>query len=187
MIELPRRSVTRFFIPLVDVMTLLFCIFLLMPLVRGGDESSLTEELQARDEQIRRLEQERQRLDSQGEDLPRQVRDELEKLRRERLKVLEQRLTIHVLEIDPANGRLTYRDPDPVEVRNQADAQALIERDRKRRGDAPVDVYYLILFPRDRNSPYPFREQREQYERWFQEVAHGWDIPGAVTTRGGGT
>src|SRR6202011_3261808 len=33
MIELPRRSVTRFFIPLIDVMTLLFCIFLLMPIV----------------------------------------------------------------------------------------------------------------------------------------------------------
>ena len=33
MIQMPRRSVTRFFIPLIDVLILLFCIFLLMPLV----------------------------------------------------------------------------------------------------------------------------------------------------------
>ena len=33
MIPSPRRSVTRFFIPLIDVLILLFCIFLLMPFV----------------------------------------------------------------------------------------------------------------------------------------------------------
>ena len=33
MITQPRRSVTRFFIPLIDVLILLFCIFLLMPFV----------------------------------------------------------------------------------------------------------------------------------------------------------
>ena len=39
MIEFPRRSVTRFFIPLIDVLTLLFCIFLLMPLVKAKAEA----------------------------------------------------------------------------------------------------------------------------------------------------
>ena len=34
MITAPRRSVTRFFIPLIDVLILLFCIFLLMPLFK---------------------------------------------------------------------------------------------------------------------------------------------------------
>ena len=33
MIHPPRRAVTRFFIPLIDVLILLFCIFLLMPFV----------------------------------------------------------------------------------------------------------------------------------------------------------
>ena len=33
MIASPRRSVTRFFIPMIDVLILLFCIFLLMPFV----------------------------------------------------------------------------------------------------------------------------------------------------------
>ena len=34
MIQMPQRSVTRFFIPLIDVLTLLFCIYLLMPIVK---------------------------------------------------------------------------------------------------------------------------------------------------------
>ena len=40
MIQLPKRSVTRFFIPLIDVLTLLFCIFLLMPMVKSGSEAA---------------------------------------------------------------------------------------------------------------------------------------------------
>ena len=47
MIRPPRRSVTRFFIPLIDVLILMFGIFLLMPLVEegaagAGGESRLT-------------------------------------------------------------------------------------------------------------------------------------------------
>src|SRR5262245_3009071 len=36
MIRPPKRAVTRFFIPLIDVLILLFCIFLLMPYVEKG-------------------------------------------------------------------------------------------------------------------------------------------------------
>ena len=39
MIQMPRRSVTRFFIPLIDVLTVLFGIFLLMPIVREKTEA----------------------------------------------------------------------------------------------------------------------------------------------------
>src|SRR6516225_3918230 len=44
MIQMPRRSVTRFFIPLIDVLILLFCIFLLMPYVKPveGDVGDVT-------------------------------------------------------------------------------------------------------------------------------------------------
>ena len=34
MIEMPHRSITRFFVPMIDVLTLLFCIYLLMPIVQ---------------------------------------------------------------------------------------------------------------------------------------------------------
>ena len=40
MIRLPRRSVTRFFIPMIDVLTLLFCMFLLMPIIRENESLS---------------------------------------------------------------------------------------------------------------------------------------------------
>ena len=36
--EMPRRSVTRFFIPMIDVLTLLFCIYLLMPMVAAAPD-----------------------------------------------------------------------------------------------------------------------------------------------------
>ena len=40
MLTPPRRSVTRFFIPLIDVLILLFCIFLLMPYVSPTEGES---------------------------------------------------------------------------------------------------------------------------------------------------
>ena len=40
MIELPKRSITRFFVPLIDVLILLFCIFLLMPYVATPESTN---------------------------------------------------------------------------------------------------------------------------------------------------
>ena len=34
-VDYPERSVTRFFIPLIDVLLLLFCIYLLLPIARS--------------------------------------------------------------------------------------------------------------------------------------------------------
>ena len=42
MLKMPQRSVTRFFIPLIDVLTLLFCIFLVMPLATDAREANKT-------------------------------------------------------------------------------------------------------------------------------------------------
>src|SRR5688572_30060750 len=60
MIEIPRRSVTRFFIPLIDVLTLMFCIFLLMPVVKATGDGPEHEAAPAED---RLAETERQELD----------------------------------------------------------------------------------------------------------------------------
>src|ERR1017187_4625818 len=43
MIQMPRRSVTRFFIPLIDVLILLFCIFLLMDINNEAEVDKQTE------------------------------------------------------------------------------------------------------------------------------------------------
>jgi hypothetical protein len=90
-----------------------------------------------------------------------------------------------VLEIDPKKGLLFYHDPERIEIRDQAAARELIGQDRRDLRGARRELYYLILYPRDRTSPFPHREQREQYSRWFADVAHGWDIPGTPAPPGG--
>src|SRR5581483_12214713 len=117
MIQLPRRSVTRFFIPLIDVLTLLFCIFLVMPLAQSNEES-LTEEL-------RQKEAELERLHNQGADT-RVLQEELDQLRKQ-LRLADRFPPTRVLEIEPETGQLFYRNPQRVNIRNLDDAQALID------------------------------------------------------------
>jgi hypothetical protein len=179
MIRLPRRSVTRFFIPLIDVLTLLFCIFLVLPLVKNPEEEP---DRAARDDRLHQLEIEVERLRQAGTEEA--MRAELERMRQEWTKSLKERLAVRVLEIDGTTGHLYYRDPERVEIHNQAEARALIDSDQRERGASRRELYYLILYPRDRGSSFPTRGQREQYERWFEGVALGFDIPGVGPERG---
>jgi hypothetical protein len=180
-IRLPHRSVTRFFIPLIDVLTLLFCIFLVMPMVGQAENDA---DAAARAERERQLNDELDTLRQKQPDLSRRVQEELERLRKEKVQVLKERLAVRVLEIDGSTGKLYYRDPDRVEIRNQADARELVERDRRQRGGGSRELYYLILYPRDRGTSYPTLGQRQDYERWFDGVALAFDVPGAAP--GGG-
>jgi hypothetical protein len=169
MIQMPRRSVTRFFIPLIDVLILLFCIFLLMPLVK---------EAPARPDEPHSGSHEVEGDRTGSEASLEALRAELEQLRQAKRQVLQERLAVRVLEIDPTNGKLYYHDPERVEVSNDAEAAALIQRDGRAIGESGRELYYEILYPRDPASPYPLREQRRKYDEWFKDVAHGWDIPG---------
>jgi hypothetical protein len=171
--------VTRFFIPLIDVLLLLFCIFLLMPLVKGTGEGAEAESQAARDQRLRELEALLAKMKDPSDDL----RQEMDRLRKENVQALQERLQVRVLEIDPTDGTLFHYDGGRVNIKNQAQALDLIRQDRRDLRDSRRELYYLILYPRGR-SQYPLREQREQYERWFAEVAHGWDIPGAAPSRG---
>jgi hypothetical protein len=179
MIELPRRSVTRFFIPLIDVLTLLFCIFLVLPLAK--DPADTSADVAALEERLRQREEEVERLRQSGRDMPKELRDEIEKLRQEKGKALQKRLAVRVLEIDPETGKLYYRDPERIPIPDEAAAHALVESDRRKLGQR--ELYYLILYPRNPGSTYPTRGQRERYDRWFEGVALGYDIPGVA---GGG-
>jgi hypothetical protein len=175
MIQLPRRSVTRFFIPLIDVLTLLFCIFLVLPLAKAPGDTS--EDVAALEDRLRAKEQEVERLRQSGRDLPRELRDEIDKLRQQKGKALQKLLAVRVLEIDKDTGKLYYRDPERIPIPDEAAAHALIESDRRKLGQK--ELYYLILYPRDTSSGFPLRGQRESYDRWFEGVALGYDIPGA--------
>jgi hypothetical protein len=191
MIEMPKRSVTRFFIPLVDVMMLLFCIFLLMPLFQGGTNPSAAaklnpDELRAANARLERerlrlsrllgtAEDELQRLRGQEKALA-QEREKLAQLRKKEMKALQQRLAIHVLEIDGATGKLYAPDVGGrrSEISSAKAAEQLIRRHEQEAGGR--EVYYLFLFPRE-DSAYPREEQFDRYKSWFARVPYGIDNP----------
>jgi biopolymer transport protein ExbD len=168
MIERPKRSVTRFFVPLIDVLILLFCIFLLMPFVSTTGEAEPDPKA---------------KKDKEPE-LPKDVKElrvELEKTRREveRLKAergnLAERLSVKVLEIDPKDGRLYYlQDGQRVNVTTQAAADTLITLHKRASGTK--DPFFLILYPRTK-SGYPEQQQADDYARWFKDVQFQFDRP----------
>jgi hypothetical protein len=176
MIQLPRRSVTRFFIPLIDVLTLLFCIFLLMPLIKatGETQNATGQESAFADSQSQKRLSVEQPITPDQERLQ-QERKELERIRRERIEVLQQRLYIRVVEIDADTGKLFYQDANQrLEIHNQEEAVRLIRNHREEAGTR--ELYYLFLYPR-RLTGFPQRGQVERYEGWFKEVAHSVDNP----------
>jgi hypothetical protein len=167
MIEMPRRSVTRFFIPLIDVLTLLFCIFLLMPVVRPGDDEGGGEGTPATEAE--RQQREKARLTR-----------EIDELRANKLAALQQRLAVSVLEIDEKTGKLYYYDRQRrgdrrVEVTSR-NVDGIIEREKEAAGGR--DVYFLLLRPRPTTGSvvFPQERQREEYDRWFEGIAHGYDL-----------
>jgi len=183
MIQIPRRSVTRFFIPLIDVLTLLFCIFLLMPLIRpvgpaetGEQDSQSTSGSPTPEQAVEaRLSGVDSVKDSVDREQVRKVQTELEMLQREKIDTLQRRLLIRVLEIDADSGKLFVNEAgERLEIANQAEALRFIARHRRGAGDK--EVYYLFLYPR-RLTGYPEERQVKRYEEWFKEVAHGRDNP----------
>lgn len=192
MIHLPRRSITRFFIPLLDVMVLLFSLFLLMPLVRQAVEEESREQLQSVEDlpadrevleqqlrqALRQLAQVRQlqRLEAELE----RLRSAVQQLKNNKKHLLQQMLVVRVLEVDPKNGQLVaYEAGMPPRRRILADRQAAQQFiAAQQQAAAPQEVYFVFLLPRT-DSPYPEGRQLEQYLDWFREVPHGIDRPGA--------
>ena len=121
-------------------------------------------------------------MHNQGADT-RALQDELDRLRKQ-LRLADRFPPTRVLEIDAKSGRLFYRDPDVIEIRNRADAQALIERDRHDLGVGKGQLYYLILYPRDRTSEHPLNSELDEYTQWFEGVKLKYDIPGKGLIQG---
>ena len=170
MIERPKRSVTRFFVPLIDVMILLFCMFILMPFVTGDPKSA---------------EPGAETKDAPPAALPTDVRElqkELEKARREteRLKAqsgasLSDRVSVKVLEIDPSNGKLySLQNGQRIEVNSEPAAESVITLHKRQ--SAQREPFFLILYPRQR-SGYPEQQQADDYARWFRGVQFQFDRP----------
>ena len=168
MIEMPRRSVTRFFIPLIDVLILLFCIFLLMPFVSGQPVPEATPEIQTPPE--KQLPEDVKTLQV----MLSEANNRVERLEKERLARLTDRLAVCVMEIDAKDGTLIYFDPDRHEIKTEADAIRAIAKQKAlaSKGGAVKDVYFQILPPRTTSS-FPTIAQVEQMRRWFKDVPSG--------------
>jgi hypothetical protein len=164
----PRKSVTRFFIPLIDVLILLFCIFLLMPFVSNPvvPENPDTKTPSAEKElptDVKRL-----------QEMLTEEKLRVARLEKERLAKLTDRLAVRVLEIDPTTGVLFYYDPGREEIKTDADAERLILKQKN--AASGKDVLFLILYPR-RISGYPTATQVEDMKRWFKNVPYSFDLP----------
>ncbi len=173
MIVMPRRSVTRFFIPLIDVLILLFCIFLLMPFVSG--QPAVEPPPEAKDTPEKKLPEDVKTLQA----LLLEEKSRVERLEREKHSdYLKKHMTVCVLDIDPRNGALVYFDPDRQEIKSEADALRLISRQKAlaSKGGVVKDVYFLIRLPR-KVGAFPSYGQLVHYEYWFKDVPYGFDKP----------
>jgi len=172
MIRMPRRSVTRFFIPLIDVLTLLFCIFLLMPLIQSHTDGSPNVEPRTPNFDLEPSvgKPEEQNLAFNAEAI-RKARRELALLQQQKMETLQGRLLIRVLDIDADTGKLyTTEGGRRMEIDTQSDALRLITRHKQ--AALNKEAYYLFLFPR-KLTGYPEERQLKQYEEWFKDVPHG--------------
>jgi hypothetical protein len=161
MIERPRRAVTFFFVPLIDVLILLFCIFLLMPFVATPPAGEPEPEPKAK---------------TPEPELPRDVRELQEQLQRARREVnrlraergnLAERLSVKVLEIDPKDGRLYYyQDGQRINVGDERAAENL--KTVHKRASGTREPFFLILSPR--RSGFPSVELDQNIRRWFRDV-----------------
>jgi hypothetical protein len=167
----PRRSVTRFFIPLIDVLILLFCIFLLMPFVSGPTSAEPAPDLKSPPEKP---------LPTEVKTLQEMLKEErmrVERLEKERQAKLTDRLVIRVLEVDRTSGVLFYYSPERQELRSQADVERYIFQEKKRAtsNGAARDVFFLILYPPRGTSAFPTMALESQLNLWFKDMPHGFD------------
>jgi hypothetical protein len=180
MIGMPRRSVTRFFIPLIDVLLLLFCVFLLMPMVNEEEldqamvsATELNESNAVLDQELDRRTQELSRFEDLRPQLVEleKLREEIERLRKERKEGAE-RIAFKILDLDREDGALYSFDPlqpdkGKRKIADEKAAHQLIE-EHKREAKGQ-ELYYYFLYPRV-ESGFPTRQQAKEYANWFSQV-----------------
>ena len=180
MIQMPHRSVTRFFIPLIDVLLLLFSIFLLMPAFKGAEGTSKMSEVELLEDN-ERLKRELKRL---WDDLKqfekyrdpvrklKELQAELERLQKEKEQALKRPNFVRVIDIDGKTGKLFFYDltniDDPrMPIPDKKTAQELIARHKKEAGKRLL--YYHFLMPRQETG-LPTQAQELEYRDWFKNV-----------------
>jgi len=173
MIRTPKRAVTRFFIPLIDVLILLFCIFLLMPFVeKGATSGRLTPgEAEALRRRIAQLEDMVAKMNQAGGS-PEEVRRLEEELAEERSKRASDRVNVKELYVD--RDKLTlYRYENTAqgtryrrEITNGSEAVELATAHAKE--DPSKELLYIVFYPPGRPAP---RGWEDKVALWFGRLA----------------
>lgn len=155
---LPARSVARFMLPLADVMTVLFSLFLLLPHLEqaGTGTGRLTPKagslggIWSPDEQL-------------------QARDELARLRRLTSLPTSERLQVVVLAIDGKDGNLVLREGGSETVlRTAGDVGTMIQRHREAARTAQRELFYVLqAAPRLPGRLHPQLGDEARYREWF--------------------
>jgi hypothetical protein len=194
-IHMPRRSVTRFFIPLVDVMMLLFSMFLLMPILEergagggGLDQMSRTElvkenqamkyKLDQAESQVKGLLTEiaatRPYVDTQKS--LSELKKELALLKEGKVGELSKRLFPQVLMYNPKTDGLIYYDPTATpgvtKIQNSTDAASLIAKHRIQAQAKGLDLHYFMLHGEYFKMEGPNDARAEEFKKWFVKVPY---------------
>lgn len=173
----PAHSPTRFLIPLIDVLLVLFGLFMILQVTRPKtNESGPADAPEAKNTQAQTIANPSSgRNDLQVEELRKKLADLTQKLARERESLraasaseLSGMLAVAVLQIDPADGHLISEDGQV--MRTEAQARSKIDSDRTKMptnpGAAEKKLVYLLRYPRV-DSLYPTRRQEIEFQRWF--------------------
>jgi hypothetical protein len=180
MIHPPRRSVTRFFIPLIDVLTLLFCIFLVMPLARDAREASAKDQLKASAGDRNALEAEVKRL-------------------REKIDELEGRgggkpewANVRTIEFNNDTGERYYfkgRQRVPLGKSDDANGAKLIrdmvDEDRRLVGSRRK-LNYTVQIPRRDDLRHPNQKDLNDLEKEIIAAGASFGVEGELKKKEGG-
>lgn len=180
MITTPRKAVTRFFVPLIDVLILLFCIFLLMPFVStppNPDDADSKAKEPPLPTDVKELQDKVKDLSARLKEEERRVKD----LERKSAARVTDRLLVRSIEIDGKTGALFYYDPDRVEITDKGEATKWINRQKALavKDGIVKDIHVLFLCPRV-PSGFPTKELKRQIEEWFPHMSIGYDDPFAT-------
>lgn len=188
MLKMPHRNVTRFFIPLIDVLILLFCIFLLLEFnsdlkydkqsvdveLQSATAKSVEDELTRRNKELQKYEELLPKLDKMDELLKRL--EQLEKVNREDV---QDRMFFREINIDRNDGKISFYDAanadDPIiKIKTKQDAEALIRRQTKEANGRTVYYYFLMPVPR---GGVPTGPQLADYANWFDAKGVATNLP----------
>ena len=173
MIEMPQRAVTRFFVPLIDVLILLFCIFLLLPFVSAPTDGTSPDA--PTDLDTLRAELKRVKDDLADE------KKHTENLMKERTQSAE-RTGVWVVEIDGDTGEMTYAAFDgsgrSFALGKPEQASEFIQATKRKSGDKAVK--FLFLCSRKKNARFPDAGTYQNIKDWFAGESVAFDNPFAA-------